>query len=333
MRTEERAIRHIPASLNQLAAKLAGSPVEAFKVVSLFSGCGGMDLGFLGGFGSGRHYYDRLPFEITWANDLSPAACKTYEENLKSPIIQGDINAALQTLPKTGDVLIGGFPCQDVSINGSIKLAEGGRTILYQEMIKAIRKVKPRIFVAENVKGLQQAHGREFFDRMLADFDLPGYTVNHRLYSAADYGAPQMRERIFIVGVRGRREFKHPEATGHTMTALEALGDLEDEPENPAISHIWSKAVRSPDQGDRKLIADRPATTIRAEHHGNVQWHYRLPRRISLREAARLQTFPDSFKFLSGMRETERLIGNAVPPVVAWHVAKAVREHLEHSGV
>ena len=329
MTTEECATQSIPANLNQITAEFIEKPVETYNVVSLFSGCGGMDLGFLGGFAFGRHYYERLPFKIDWANDVNASACKTYEQNLGHPILHGDVNDVLNTLPDSADVIIGGFPCQDVSINGSRQGADGKRTILYQKMIEAINLVKPRLFVAENVKGLQQAHGREFFDQMLADFQIPGYKVNHRLYLAADYGVPQMRERIFIVGVKGQREFAHPEVAVSTMTTLEALQDLEEEIENPEINHIWSKAARSPDQGNRKLSADKPATTIRAEHHGNIQWHYRLPRRISLREAARLQSFPDDFKFLAGMRETERQIGNAVPPVLAWHIAKAVREHLE----
>lgn len=329
MTTKERAAQSPLVNPNDTTGKFMGSPVKTHSVVSLFSGCGGMDLGFLGGFYFGGHYYECLPFKITWANDVNASACKTYEQNLKHPILHGDVNDALDTLPSSADVVIGGFPCQDVSINGSMKGADGKRTILYQKMIEAINLVKPRLFVAENVKGLQQAHGREFFEQMLADFNIPGYKVNHRLYLAADYGVPQMRERIFIVGVRGQREFAHPKVAVSTMTTFEALQDLEEEPENPEINHIWSKAARSPDQGNRKLSANKPSTTIRAEHHGNIQWHYKLPRRISLREAARLQSFPDNFKFLAGMRETERQIGNAVPPVLAWHIAKAVREHLD----
>ena len=322
MTVTERATKSIPENL-------IDEPDATYSVVSLFSGCGGMDLGFLGDFNFGGHHYGRLPFEITWANDLNAAACKTYAQNLGHPILHGDVNDVLDTLPNSADVLIGGFPCQDVSINGSRRGARGNQTILYQKMIEAINLVKPRVFVGENVKGLQQAHGRELFERMLDDFNIPGYRVNHKLYLASDYGVPQMRERIFIVGVQGQREFKHPEVSVPNMTTFEALQDLEEESENPEINHIWSKAARSPDQGNRKLSANKPATTIRAEHHGNIQWHYRLPRRISLREAARLQSFPDRFKFLAGMRETERQIGNAVPPVLAWHIAKAVREHLE----
>ena len=169
--------KQIPTNLDQTTTMVTNRVVGTFEVVSLFSGCGGMDLGFLGGFEFGGHYYDTLPFTITWANDLNAAACKTYERNLGHPILQGDICEVMDILPNSADVVIGGFPCQDVSVNGSMQGASGKRTILYREMIKVIRKVQPPVFVAENVKGLQQAHGREFFGRMLADFDLPGYKV------------------------------------------------------------------------------------------------------------------------------------------------------------
>ena len=300
------------------------------SVVSLFSGCGGMDLGFVGGFSFGGQFYERLPFRIAWANDIDRQACDTYSANLGGEHLRrGDIEDVVDTLPDSADVVTGGFPCQDVSVNGKFSLARGERTILYKRMIDVIERCRPQIFVAENVKGLLMAHGRRFFDRMLADFQLPGYSVSHQLYLAADYGVPQMRERIFIVGVRGQAPFVRPDPLPERMTAREALHDLESVDEDRERSHIWSKARRSPEQGNRRLKADRPATTIRAEHHGNVQWHYRLDRRISLREAARLQSFPDDFDFVCAMRPTERQIGNAVPPVLAWHVARAVREQID----
>ena len=289
-----------------------------------------MDLGFIGGFPFGGQFYDALPFKVAWANDIDSLACDTYAANFGDEHLhRGSIVDVMDTLPDSADVVIGGFPCQDVSINGQRSLANGSRTILYQRMIDVIQRVKPKAFVAENVKGLLMSHGKSFFEQMLADFQLPGYTVDHRLYLAADYGVPQMRERIFIVGVQGDAEFTHPAAQGTQMTAQEALEDLEGLVENKGRSHIWSRARRSPDQGNRCLKADKPATTIRAEHHGNVQWHYKLPRRISLREAARLQSFPDKFDFVCAMRATERQIGNAVPPVLAWHIAQAVREHID----
>ena len=102
---------------------------------------------------------------------------------------------------------------------------------------------------------------------------------------------------------------------------------------DPEFSHIWSLANVSGEQGNRRLIADRPGYTIRAECHGNTQLHYSLPRCMSMREAARIQSFPDSFRFMSKLRETERQIGNAVPPVLAWHIANAVKSLLERSAV
>jgi DNA (cytosine-5)-methyltransferase 1 len=113
------------------------------------------------------------------------------------------------------------------------------------------------------------------------------------------------------------------------ITAQQAIGDLETLDADIEFSHIWSLANASGEQGNRRLIANRPGYTIRAECHGNIQFHYSLPRRISMREAARIQSFPDSFRFPSKLRETERQIGNAVPPVLAWHVAKAVESVIE----
>ena len=319
----------ISASTKQTAYLLSPADMRQYDVVSLFSGCEGMDLGFLGGFPFGDRYYDRLPFEIVWANDISEAACQTYKLNFDHDIHAGDIVNHMGSLPDSADVVIGGFPCQDVSINGAMSAEKGKRTVLYRSMIEIIKAVKPKAFVAENVKGLLMSHGRSFFDQMLADFDLPGYAVGYRLYLAANYGVPQTRERVFIVGIQGDMPFLHPAGSATRMTAQDALASLEEADECAETSHVWSKAKASPEQGRRKLIADRPATTIRAEHHGNIQWHYSLPRRISLREAARLQSFPDNFRFQSGMRKTERQIGNAVPPVLAWHIAKAIGDHLD----
>ena len=310
-------------------AGLAQGRNRTYSVISLFSGCGGMDLGFAGGFWFGGRYYDELPFNVVWANDVSEKACDTYRANLGDGIVAGDIADAIRGLPLVADAVIGGFPCQDVSINGARKIADGQRTVLYEYMVDAIRRTNPKIFVAENVKGLLMSGGEAFFERMIDDFSLDGYSVSHRVYLAADYGVPQMRERVFIIGVKDGFAFKHPKPIERRMTAREAIGDLESAGEDDEFSHIWSKASRSPEQGNRRLAADKPSTTIRAEHHGNIQWHYSLDRRISLREAARLQSFPDEFRFTSRMRETERQIGNAVPPALAWHIASSVRDCLD----
>lgn len=322
-----------PKPLSRRKTPSRNAPVEIVNVVSMFSGCGGMDLGFRGGFYSGGVFYPPLPFNIVWANDLNPAACRTYRENLDADIRCGDVWDSLDTLPAQVDVLVGGFPCQDISINnGKGTGVSGKRSGLYKAMAEAIRRTQPRIFVAENVKGLLMARNASSLAQVLSDFRALGYDVNLRLYQAADYGVPQSRHRVFIVGTApGVQPFAPPEPThsaSEHVTAKQALHDLETIAEDSEINHIWSRANRSAEQGNRRLAPDRPGFTIRAECHGNIQYHYALKRRISMREAARIQSFPDDFIFHAKLRETERQIGNAVPPVLAWHIAKAVSECL-----
>lgn len=304
-----------------------------FTITSLFSGCGGMDLGFKGGFTFLQKKFKKLPFEIIWANELNEAACRTYSKNVGKHIRQGDIWNFLDDLPAKTDVLIGGFPCQDISVNGKGAGVEGARSGLYRAMVEAIRRTSPKIFIAENVKGLLMKHHSSALEQVLNDFKSLGYDVSYRLYHAADYGVPQSRERVIIVGTKSRKtKFEHPEPLldkSRHLTAEDAIEDLCALEEDEGFNHIWSKANRSPHQGDRKLIASRPGYTIRAECHGNIQFHYKLPRRISMREAARIQSFPDDFIFDSKLRETERQIGNAVPPVMAWHIANAVLKALK----
>lgn len=312
-------------------SKLAAQ--ESYKVISLFSGCGGMDLGFTGGFSSLGKMYAKHPFNIVWANDFNAAACRTYAKNLGTHIHHGDIWQLLDGMPATADVVIGGFPCQDISVNGKGAGVDGKRSGLYRAMVEAISRTKPKVFVAENVKGLLMKHNAKSLERVLADFKALGYDVGFQLYHAADFGVAQTRERVVIVGTRPDiKKFAPPKPplTKETrVTAQQALADLADLPENETINHIWSRANKSAEQGSRRLVADRPAYTIRAECHGNIQFHYEKDRRISMREAARIQSFPDDFIFDAKLRETERQVGNAVPPVLAWHVAKAVRRCLE----
>jgi len=238
----------------------------------------------------------------------------------------------LDEIPREADVLIGGFPCQDISVNGKGAGIDGKRSGLYRAMVEAIARIGPKIFVAENVKGLLMKHNAKSFEKVMTDFKALGYEVTYHLYHAAEYGVPQTRERVIIIGtLPSIAEFIPPEPTHRKdkyITAHTAIGDLEQMPENPNFNHIWSRANISAEQGNRRLIADRPGYTIRAECHGNIQFHYDLPRRISMREAARFQSFPDNFIFTSKLRETERQIGNAVPPVLAWHIAQAVNRCL-----
>ena len=300
---------------------------KPITVVSLFSGCGGMDLGFLGGFEFLGKKYKKTQFQIIWANEINTAACNTYRKNIGNHIIEGDIRQTIKNLPREADLVIGGFPCQDISINGKMEGVKGKRSCLYISIVETVKKIQPKMFIAENVKGLLLKSNEESLRTILTDFNSLGYNVTYKLYHAADYGVPQTRERVFIVGTRNDiANYISPlPICEKYITAKEAIGDLENICANEPFSHIWSLANKSTEQGNRKLIANRPGYTIRAECHGNIQFHYKLPRRISMREAARIQSFPDTFLFQAKLRETERQIGNAVPPVLAWHIASAAQ--------
>lgn len=298
------------------------------RVVSLFSGCGGMDLGFIGGFSVFGRNYPKLPFEIVWSNEKNSAACRTYRRNIADHIREGDVWDFLDDLPNDTDVVIGGFPCQDISINGKGLGVDGARSGQYRAMVETIRRTQPKMFVAENVKGLLLKSRRDSLSRILDDFEALGYKISYQLYNAADYGVPQTRERVFIIGqLDDSQDFVRPAAPKSKdtwMPVSEAIDDLAFLPADDSFNHVWSKANVSGEQGNRRLKRDRPGYTIRAECHGNIQFHYANNRRISMREAARIQSFPDDFIFDAKLRETERQIGNAVPPVLAWHIARSV---------
>ncbi len=310
-----------------------GGEDAPYSVVSLFSGCGGLDLGFRGGFSFLGREYEKNPFEIVWANEMNKAACATYRANVDERIVEGPIQEHFLELPNYADVVVGGFPCQDISINGKMVGVDGKRSGLYIWMVKTVAQLRPKIFVAENVKALLMKRHETSLQRVIHDFSELGYNISYQLYDVSDYGVPQNRERVIIVGVRKDIDIPFVPPVGKTVekkvTSWEAIHDLEDRPEDAAFSHIWSAAKPSSGQGLRYIAADSPATTIRSECHGNIQFHYKLPRRLSMREAARIQSFPDDFLFKAKIRETERMIGNAVPPVFAWHIAQSVLDVLQ----
>ncbi len=299
---------------------------KPISVVSLFSGCGGLDLGFVGGFDFLGRHFPKTGFEIIWANEISPSACRTYRMNI-GDVVEGDICKAMEQLPEYADVVLGGFPCQDISINGKMKGVQGERSGLYRYIVEAVRRLNPKVFVAENVGSLLLKQNEYSLNKIYEDFLSLGYNVTYQLYHTEDYGVPQTRERVVFVGTRKDvAGFVPPEKEkSKPITSWEAMHDLEEVPQNKEFAHVWSKANVSGEQGNRHMVADRPGYTIRAECHGNIQFHYSLPRRISMREAARIQSFPDTFVFPCGLRETERQIGNAVPPVFAWHIANSVK--------
>ena len=303
-----------------------------FTVASMFSGAGGMDLGFRGGFEFLGTYYNKNPFEIVWAVDNDKAACATYSRNL-GEIHHADAAGVIDTIPDNTDVIIGGFPCQDVSQMGFSSRSQSGeagnRTSLYRLMVDAVERVRPAAFVAENVKGLLSERHRHFYSRIINDFSALGYHMSARLYCAAGYGVPQIRERVIIVGMVADT-YAHPLPRGRHISIKEAISDLEDMPENPVFSHNFTRSMGGWRDGNLKLNPRRPAFTI-TTNTSSLRWHYSLPRRMTPREAARAQSFPDWFLFPSKASPAMRVIGNAVPPLLAWHVAAKLGNYMEAS--
>lgn len=319
---------------------------KTYKVVSLFSGCGGLDLGFKGDFTALGKKYSKRKFDITWANDFDNKACQTFSINFNSPIVCGDITEVLKgnypdintKLPASTEVVLGGFPCQDFSVAGKRKGFEGNRGRLYQSMVETVKKTRPAIFVAENVRGLLSMDDGKAIETIVKDFADLGYKVVYKLHHAADFGVPQNRERVVIVGTdqkRGLPEFKFPKPTHkkeNWVTLNEAISDLENKKEGDVPNHFWSKAkLFEGTQGNSVVSKDKISPTMRAEHHGNIEFHWNGKRRLSAREAARIQTFPDDFIFYPSTSSAYRQIGNAVPPVFGWNIAKAVEKYLDQN--
>lgn len=192
-----------------------------YKVVSLFSGAGGMDLGFI-----------QAGFDIIWANDIIPEAIETYKKNIGNHIVYGDIRMiSSDDIPDNPDVIIGGFPCQGFSIANRKRSMEDQRNFLYKEMLRIIKDKKPKMFVAENVKGLLSMEKGQVIEMIKKDFELLGYYVEAKLLNAAEYGVPQIRERVIILGNRINNSVTYPKKTHY----LENFGLLEDNLE-PAIT-------------------------------------------------------------------------------------------------
>ena len=285
-----------------------------------------------GGFSSLGKRYPKNNFEIVYANDVDSHATLTYAENFSSPIITDDVWNILDdpVLPEEADVVPGGFPCQDFSHAGKRRGFSSERGQLYKAMIRLVDRLRPKLFLAENVRGLLTMNDGAAVRAIVSDFAALGYDVTCRLYNTADFGVPQTRKRVVIVGTRSDMlpEFPMPEPPLDERSWVplrDAIGDLADLPEGAVPNHYWSRAKKNAGQGNIIVDPDRPGPTMRAEHHGNIEYHWLGDRRLSAREAARIQSFPDEFIFYPSTSAAYKQIGNAVPPVFAWHIARSIQ--------
>ena len=327
-----------------ITAFISKSDQKRLRVASLFAGCGGLDLGFRGDFNFLGKHYPKHNYEIVYANDLIDAAMQTYRINFKTNhAITGDFTEIVKDPDKIPDcdIILGGFPCQDFSVAGKRRGLEVKRGQLYLSMVELVKHKKPMAFIAENVKGLLNIQAGEVIKIIENDFAQVGYKVSVNLFNSANYGVPESRERVIICGIRKDLELDFtPPAPTHSgkaedglrpwVTAKDALQDLESLQEGDAANHFWSKAKHFPGtQGNSKISAHKPGPTMRAEHHGNIEFHYGLNRRLSAREAARIQSFPDDFVFYRSTSDAYRQVGNAVAPVFGWHIAEALMNSLK----
>ncbi len=313
-----------------------GERQRKYRVASLFAGCGGLDLGFHGGFSSLGKRYNRNAFDIVFANDIEPNATLTYARNISPDIVTGDILELLKgdALPDAADIVLGGFPCQDFSHAGKRLGFDADRGNLYKAMGNVIERLRPSLFLAENVKGLLTLDGGAAIETITKDFAKLGYEVRYRLYNTAGFGVPQRRERVVIIGTRKGVlppfDMPEPQLDESKWVSLRtAIGDLAALDEGAAPNHFWSRARRNTGQGNTVVDPDRPGPTMRAEHHGNIEYHWSAERRLSAREAARIQSFPDDFVFYPSTSAAYKQIGNAVPPVFAWHIARSIQKFLD----
>ena len=186
------------------------------KVLSLFAGAGGMDLGF-----------KNAGYEIIWANDFDPDSVKTYRRNLGDHIVLGDIEKIRTNhMPNNPDVVIGGFPCQGFSIANLSRRVDDSRNKLYKQMLRVIRAKKPKYFVAENVSGILTLGKGAVIEKIIKDFKSIGYKVDYKLLNAADYGVPQSRKRVIIIGNRLDLENPYPKQTHQISTKQKNLFDM-----------------------------------------------------------------------------------------------------------
>lgn len=300
------------------------------KVVSLFSGAGGLDLGFI-----------KAGHNIIWANDIFFDAVKTYQRNIGNHIICEDISTIKSNDIPEHDLLIGGFPCQGFSVANIKREGHDERNKLYLELLRVLVEKQPKFFLAENVKGILSLNQGKVFEMILLDFANAGYIVKYKVLNAANFGVPQKRERVIILGVRNDVDFKleYPEPTHsqypelferkkHWVSIGEALKNIpEPEEHHNLFNHTCSKFKLKFNGyiGNRMIDPNKPAPTVTArgdEKGGVVVLHHpKNHRRMSARELALTQSFPIDFIFEGSNSSVYRQIGNAVPPVLSFALA------------
>lgn len=333
----EFGLKSNPSNLELSHSNMRGERhIGGSDVMSMFCGCGGLDLGFLGGFSYLGQAYAPLPFNIVQAVDFDEKSIETYKLNISDHASVGDLTQIDAADLPNARVLIGGFPCQDFSSSGPKLGFAGKRGQLYLALVEYMREHKPDIVVGENVPHLASLHGGEYLKTILNDFEADGYNFEVWNLFAPDYGLSQSRRRLFLVGVRKELGAPPKPPTPTNLNRYrpieEAIGDLKSVTDetitNQSQYFMATKATAGGGQGDHDNQVGKLAYCIRANAKARIQFHYELERRLTVRECARLQSFPDQFVFPFAAMTNMTQIGNAVPPTLAHHIASTVAEYL-----
>lgn len=298
------------------------------RVASLFAGCGGLDFGF----------HENPAYTHVFVNDFDESACATYAANFHLTPTCADIRG-VETIPDC-DLLIGGFPCQGFSMANPFRCPQDERNTMYLEILRLLRLKRPSYFLLENVKGLLNMGGYDSTEdrkaktgrvlkAILGDLEECGYAVKFKLFELKNYDVPQKRERVIILGTRDDIPYDPPwpEPTHRRITLRDAIGDLPLE-YDPVRQHIGTrhKCVVTGYLGNRQLDWDEPAPTITGRGGGSggpvIHNHPSLKRRLTVRECARIQTFPDTFLFHGSISSMYRQLGNAVPCAFSRHLSR-----------
>lgn len=348
--------------------------MKRYNVIDLFCGCGGLSYGF-----------EMANYNVLLGIDNDAKALETFELNHDgAKSICGDITQIsyekdIKSIigDKKVDVIIGGPPCQGMSLSGPRQF-DDPRNKLYLSYIRLVDEIRPRAFVIENVPGLVSLFEGKIKDSIIEKFTSMGYKVKYQILCASDYGVPQSRKRVVFVGTKEDEEFVYPEKDENVVTCKMALSDLpplidelgeEISEYATPIQNDYQKIMRArsekvynhvaashsekvkkiismvPDGCNYKSLpeefrntrnfhvawtrfaSDKPAPTIDTGHRHH--FHYEYNRVPTVRECARLQSFPDDFKFLGNKTQQFRQVGNAVPPLMAKAIAEQVRKMLE----
>jgi len=305
-----------------------------YNVVSLFSGAGGMDLGFV-----------NQGFKIVWANDFNKSACETYKNNFGDHIVCGDITQIKSEDIPDCDIVIGGSPCQGFSVaNRQTGFLDNPKNFLVKEFIRVVKDKKPKVFVLENVPQIITVGNGKFIKEIINT--LNEYNISVKVLNAADYGVPQKRKRCIVIGsLVGKINLPEPTQLNY-ITIEQALQGLHNEIPNQKDIANSSETVRNrfkqvPQGGNwknikefegkykhsilyRRLSLDEVCFTF-PHAAKNLIIHPTEDRILSVRECARILSFPDNFVFHGGLNDKYQQVANAVPPLMAEAIAKEIK--------